>query len=174
MPRPNYHCVLCETLVLPGQRFSTIGAIGHKDFFGTFACFSETRFAHLGCVNAIFPYLPTQRKIDFRDCAVCSKVATKIGQQAELSVPSGFQDLSEGCEQITGCYSCVARHVADYIESRMVASTDRVGCPKCRRPKGRKTLVVSDITLCRNKPFTRLDVSCKTCFTNEFGFFPSC
>ena len=169
MAYSDYYCSICGR-VIPNRQHCSLGAIGFDKLFDGFAGLGLHHYACRNCIAPIEPACLNKRCIDSVDnCHICSKAKSKIPTRLRFhSIETASHIFPDG--EIAGCYECIGRHTIAKLNQHFDSPTARIGCPTCRRAKGKHTICVLKIVSMGSRAYGDLILTCHDCMHNRFGW----
>ena len=165
----NYKCSLCGNTI-PNRKHCSIGAVGFDPLLERFASLGLTNYACRGCVQPLVPESLDKSLIDkIATCVVCDSPKKKYTTRLRLHVPKCLSHVF-GDRDIYGCYECIGRYVVARIDDHFSNPSARLTCPSCRRPKGLKAFMLSEIISMGTYAYGDLHFTCRTCIESTLGW----
>ena len=165
----TYMCTFCKG-VIPKRKHCSIAAIGYDPLFSGFACLSRQHFACRECILPLSPGTLNRSLMNaVTECGFCGAAKQKNKPRLRLHVPDNLANQLGGDEMV-GCIVCVRRHVVGRLNDHFTSPQKRLGCPTCRRPKGIKTFMASEIISTGTQAYGDLQFTCRSCIKSNLGW----
>ena len=163
------YCSICAKII-PDRQYCSVGAIGYDDFFDGFASLSLLRYACKDCVLPIIPTALEKSAFDnIKACQICNKPKTKHTRRVRLHATGNLSHILPDAD-VFGCYECVGRYTVDILNNHFDSPTSRIGCPDCRRSKGKHTICVLELIKLGSLGYGDFMFSCYKCMLDRFGW----
>ena len=168
----KYQCSICESII-PNRKHCSVGSVGYDPFFDGFASLSKVHYACFDCIHPIFPNAMEKKFFDQQPaCRLCNLPKTKYRTRSRLHVPEMLDPLFPESE-VYGCYECIGKNLIGVLNDYFENSSSRIRCPDCRRPKGKKSLYLVEITRMGSLAYGDLFFTCRPCFKRQLGWRPN-
>ena len=169
MAYSDYYCSICGGII-PNREHCSLGAIGFDKRFDGFAGLGLHRYTCRNCVTPIEPACLNKRLIDaVGNCHICRKTKSKMPTRLRFhAVETASHIFPDG--EITGCYECIGGHTIEKLNRHFDSPTARIGCPTCRRTKGKHTICVLKIVSMGSRAYGDLFLTCHDCMHDRFGW----
>ena len=171
-------CSLCRNPVPNRANWCHLGAIGYdKQVFHGFASCSEGGFACIDCVRSKLPTsFDASEMKTIHNCDLCRKKLKTTDSRSKLHIPRNFEPiLNPHSDTILACrYECIGKNLLLPSLNKLFSnSTSRIGCPTCKRTKGKHTLMVLDVVKSGSNGYGEMVLTCKKCLKDDFGWCPA-